>query len=113
MLERIYGELRLAGIHAGQRDSQTPFVSTRSMMSLSGAAQRIQGVLGAHGLVLGVPQVVVRESKDTVRATFPLYATQDETRHIGDVLVVGHIDPVTKGTIQYRVDLNFAPHFLF
>lgn len=112
-LPRLLGELRLAGIHAGDRDSRSPFVATRSMMALSGAAQRIQGVLLPYGLFIGEPHVVVREEADHVRMKFHVYSTDDDTRRIGNLDVLGEVNPIDKGTMQFRADLKFAPDFLF
>lgn len=112
-LARILGELRLAGIHAGDRDSQLPYTATRSMMALSGAAQRIQGVLMPHGLFIGQPHFVVRESADHVRMKFHVYETKDESRRVGELDVLGEVDPVNRGTMSFRADLNFPPAYLW
>jgi len=112
-LSHLLGELRLAGIHAGDRDSRSPYIATRSMMALSGAAQRIQGVLLPYGLYIGEPHVVVREQADHVRMQFHVYGTNDETRRIGNLDVLGEVNPIDKGTMQFRADLKFAPDFLF
>lgn len=112
-LARILGELRLAGIHAGNRDSQQPYTATRSMMALSGAAQRIQGVLMPHGLFIGQPHFVVRESADRVRMKFHVYGTNDETRRLGELEVLGEVNPVDRGLMSFRADLKFPPDYLW
>lgn len=112
-LARILGELRLAGIHAGDRESQRPYTATRSMMALSGAAQRIQGVLMPHGFFIGQPHFVTRESADRVRMKFHIYETKDESRRVGELHVLGEVDPVNHGTMSFRADLNFSPAYLW
>lgn len=112
-LSRILGELRMAGIHAGDRDSQQPYTATRSMMALSGAAQRIQGVLMPHGLFIGQPHFVVRENADQVRMKFHIYETKDESRRVGELDVLGEVDPVNRGTMSFRADLKFPPEYLW
>lgn len=108
-LSQLLGALRLAGIHAGDRDSLTPYVTSRGMMGLHGATERIASVLRQYGLLVHTPTSVTRPSADHVQMTYDLYPVSDETRRIGTLVVVGEINPVDRGTVSYRVRLGLPP----
>lgn len=105
-LSSIYGALRLAGIHAGDRDSLDPFVASRSMMGIHGASQKAHDVLRQHGLLIRNPHDVGRQGDRTVHVTYHVYHVMDETRRIGNMTLVGEINPVDKGTMAFRAHLD-------
>lgn len=112
-ISNLLGALRLAGINAGERDSLTPFVASKGIMGLSTAANKIQDVLHAHGYLMGEPSDVEHQTDKVVRMTFPLYAVNDETRQVGNLMVNGEISPVDKTTMKFRADFKFSQDYLF
>lgn len=109
-LSSIYGALRLAGIHAGERDSLDPFVASRSMMGVYGATQKIQDVLRQHGIIIRDPHEVGRDGDRVVRVQYHVYHQMDETRRIGRMSLIGEINPVDKGTMSFRAHLEFPDY---
>lgn len=114
----MFGELRLAGIHAGNRDALDPFRASRSMIGIRSALQRIETVLHHHGLLLGDIQPVTRDGPQ-IEIQCALYQTLDETRRVGLLRVIGEINPIDKGTMSFRTQFNIpsvvsqSPDYLF
>lgn len=102
----LLGELRLAGIHAGDRDAAQPFRATRSMMGLHAALQRVEGVLRARGLLLGPPESVERQG-GLIEVRCSLYQTTDESRRMGKLRLLAEISLVDRGTVSFRALLAF------
>jgi hypothetical protein len=112
-LSSIYGALRLAGIHAGERDSLEPFVSSRSMMGIHSAAQKVQDVLRGNNLILRDPYDVNREGNKAVHVKFHIYHLMDETRRIGQLSLIGEINPIDKGTMAFRAHLDIPDGYSY
>lgn len=116
-LSNLLGALRLAGIHAGDRDSLDPFLASRSMIALHGASKRIQQVLGNYGLLMRTPTQVARTSPERIEMRYDVYHQVDETRRIGEMIVLGELSPIDKNTLAFRVHFTApspaGPHQLF
>lgn len=118
-ISNLLGALRLAGIHAGDRDALDPYLASRGMMALHGASKKIQTVLGNYGLLMHTPTRVTRPAQQMIEMSYKLYHQTDETRCIGELRVVGELSPIDKNTMSFRAQLAFpskdvsAPQQLF
>lgn len=118
-MSNLLGALRLAGIHAGDRDSLDPFLASRSMMALHTASKKTQDVLGNYGMLMRTPTQVQRTNVQMIEMKYKLYHQTDETRCIGEMTLVGELSPVDKNTLSFRAHFAFpsadrsAPQQLF
>lgn len=112
-MSNLLGALRLAGINAGERDTLDPFITSKGIMGLSTAANKVQDVLRAHGYLMGEPLDVQHDTDRVIRMRFPLFGVDDETKRIGEIIVNGNINPIDKTTMSFRAELQFPPHVIY
>lgn len=105
-IEHIYGELRQAGIHAGNRLCEEPLVATRGFAALNTAAHRVEAILKDHGILLHEITEVERPRAQYIMMEYTLSSVLDERRIIGSLRIKGKINPIDKGTIQFHAELN-------
>lgn len=105
-VEQIYGELRQAGIHAGNRLSESPLVATRGFAALNTAAHRIESILREHGILLHQLNNVDRPSPDHILMEYALCEVMDERKIIGTLRVRGNVSPIDKGTVQFHAEMT-------
>lgn len=108
----MYGELRLEGIHAGNRLSDSPFTATKGFMAIATATQRAMGVLKRHGIVIQRPLTVERPSPAYLTATFAVANSTDAQLTVGQLELRGDFDPDT-GAVQFRATLSLPHEYLF
>lgn len=97
----LYGELRLAGIHAGNRQSPDPFRVSRGMIGIRTALQRVEEVLRRHGLLIKEVDSVARDGS-TITTQCGLYQTIDEHKCIGNLYLIAQLSPIDKNTATFR-----------
>lgn len=110
-LEKIYGEFRQAGIHAGNRLSESPLVATRGMAALSTAAHRMESILREHGLLLHQLEEVSRPDPGHIIMEYTLTEVQDERKMMGKLRVNAKLSPVDKGTVQFYAEISTPPQY--